>query len=872
MNATPEQLSAAGSAARLLLSFAWSRQPRNSMLVINGITAVAKSISADVSASTALLRTVIEPQHLSNFGYEELQWLTRNVAKIIEVDPGFAIEIYQAAYSYEERSDDKTSLGNSAILPLSSNRRQDYQGAWYHLEKAMPRFFELDVEGATRAVAGALHGYVMRRFATRSAGQAAHQTFPLGASTATIFDDSSAIWFRGSFTPKLDAPAILSALEEFLDKLGNQADGASQLQRILSTLTSETVVAAIWSSLLIAGTKYPSQFAAHLVPLACAMPVMLSWDCRHQVGNFISAVYNTLTPDDRAVIEHAILALTGVPGEKTKAVLAGCIPSDLVFTDAMREYLRTLKETGASRPNTPPMQMTVSRAAFDTDAYLESEGVPLEAPASVTLRKLMHAVEQLPNESQSPEFSAQKAQARLRTLQALHRGVVRAVGRQAPKTLTEHAAGVLANAGGNLARAAPPILNSKSVRPALQKILLYCATSPNPHFDAKHERNFHVHLSWGGPSARTSAAHGLIDLVRADAKLDKGIRIAIHRLARDRVCHVRLQVITHLHFLRRIDLEWVWSEFENVAAQEPTRGVVLAAIESLGGVATLDPSRAIRIAKSVIKRYRGISPGMPECRAQAASLIFDIHIYDDSSEADKFASRFISELPRNGKTITNLVFRYSGNLLIGMVGATTPQEQRQRERTLSFYSSIVRLAFEEIEGLGQQFDIKQSASWPVDAQESLRSMFEILNEVSLRLNLAVIAPGQAPNSASEISPEQARLYDEARPLLKELSGAVAAPIAHHLIEALEQFIPLDPAGVFELIAQAVKSSQIGGYGIEHMAADLIVRIVERYLADYRSIFADRIRLEELMECLDVFVRAGWPAAQALTFRLGEIWR
>jgi hypothetical protein len=49
-------------------------------------------------------------------------------------------------------------------------------------------------------------------------------------------------------------------------------------------------------------------------------------------------------------------------------------------------------------------------------------------------------------------------------------------------------------------------------------------------------------------------------------------------------------------------------------------------------------------------------------------------------------------------------------------------------------------------------------------------------------------------------------------------------------------------------------------------------LVQRYLADYRAVFADRAQLDDLMDCLDVFVRAGWPAAQSLTFKLGEIWR
>jgi len=105
------------------------------------------------------------------------------------------------------------------------------------------------------------------------------------------------------------------------------------------------------------------------------------------------------------------------------------------------------------------------------------------------------------------------------------------------------------------------------------------------------------------------------------------------------------------------------------------------------------------------------------------------------------------------------------------------------------------------------------------------------------------------------------LFNEALPLFERLSGAIVAPIAHHLIQALEAFIPLDPPRVFALIARSIRSSEQGGYGLESMAVDLVVRIVERYLADYRSVFAEPERLRDLMDALDVFVRAGWPSAQ-----------
>ena len=41
-----------------------------------------------------------------------------------------------------------------------------------------------------------------------------------------------------------------------------------------------------------------------------------------------------------------------------------------------------------------------------------------------------------------------------------------------------------------------------------------------------------------------------------------------------------------------------------------------------------------------------------------------------------------------------------------------------------------------------------------------------------------------------------------------------------------------------------------GYAFESMGADVVVRIVEKYLADYRDVFSDEDRLDELMACLN----------------------
>lgn len=51
---------------------------------------------------------------------------------------------------------------------------------------------------------------------------------------------------------------------------------------------------------------------------------------------------------------------------------------------------------------------------------------------------------------------------------------------------------------------------------------------------------------------------------------------------------------------------------------------------------------------------------------------------------------------------------------------------------------------------------------------------------------------------------------------------------------------------------------------------VVVRIIKRYLAQYRELFADDELSRALMDVLDVFAAVGWPAARRLVYGLEEI--
>jgi hypothetical protein len=147
---TGEELANAGQAARRFLAYVWQRQPRHGLLVINGIQLVSRTIASDPAASAQLLRCAFDPSEIAAFGYQELRWMAHEVQHLAACDPDLVVDLFEATYAFEEQSSAKTAIGASQLLPLTSNRHQDYGMAWWALSEAFPRLIAHDVSMGVR--------------------------------------------------------------------------------------------------------------------------------------------------------------------------------------------------------------------------------------------------------------------------------------------------------------------------------------------------------------------------------------------------------------------------------------------------------------------------------------------------------------------------------------------------------------------------------------------------------------------------------------------------------------------------------------------------------------------------------------------------
>ncbi len=125
-----------------------------------------------------------------------------------------------------------------------------------------------------------------------------------------------------------------------------------------------------------------------------------------------------------------------------------------------------------------------------------------------------------------------------------------------------------------------------------------------------------------------------------------------------------------------------------------------------------------------------------------------------------------------------------------------------------------------------------------------------------------------------MTPEGLRtFFAETRATLELVAEHASPNTIYHLLQLLGRLTPADPTVSFDIIARALqRGGKAGGFELDFLSADLVVKLFGEFLADHKALFDAPERRQTMMECLDIFVDAGWPSAQRLLYRLPELLR
>jgi hypothetical protein len=871
---TEDQFSDAGAAARNLLAFAWRQEKRSSWLVTNALRSVCNTFRSDPTASAALLRRSIEPTHLATYGYEEAQWLVRDLKEISVCDPEFVADVYVAVFGHDEPSTESTDISGSRILALTSNRRQDYKHSKWQLAQDYPHLVRLAPLPATRAMIGVVDAYVRNKH--RDSSGPAIDTFDLNGKLASAETDYSYIWDHGSSHDD-DELTILNIFFRHLEELAQHAENGEILDGIIAILLCDAKQAVIWARLLRLGALHPSEFGTKLRPLAWATPLLRAVDTESDAGDFVSAIFPRLSIEERGKVERAILSLADVTedshrraSERDRACLLGRLsPTDLVTPEAkhLLDELATANAIPEPARRHPGFQ--VSAVDFDERMFVENVlGVSAEPESHEKFLDVNRPVQEFQTRHTNNAPSLAEADAALPSLEAL-RATLGSSGNDVDPKLIVMGCGTLAAACECIARVEqlPP---SAPLGQFVQSVLLEMSRHPAPEHNPDHDASFDKHPSWGAPIARIEAAQGLIFLARQTSYCSSDVLEAIQRIGRDPAPEVRFQIASHITCLYETAQEQMWSFLEDRSQTETSSAVLDSLARCLNRMTGHHPDRVAELSKRIFDRVLE-SAGSENPRATCLHTFVALHIWLSHGLARQILYGLTKEVQTRARDLQVVLSSLRGPLTHGVTGTAIAADSGVRTRAIELFHAIATSACDAFTSLLAQ---SQTEEWPESATEVLRGVAHLVDHCASELYFAsgVFSGGQ--NEEKRITfEEQERFYRELTPTIDRLSTIGLASMVHHLVEMLELFVPLDPRRVFLQVSALVESGRRDNYQYESLATEHIVRIVARYLAEYRSLLQEDAECRTaLRKTLDIFVAAGWPAAQQLSYRLDEIFR
>ncbi len=879
-----QTIGACGNVGRLLLGWVWRQREHGSGESLDRLGAfwavplVARTFCSDTQESRRILEPILSLPEQPDFPINYLYRMVHHLDSIWPFDPEFAAAVYETVFAHEEESQEPTPMGGY-VLPMSSNRRQDYEMCKYMLVEHFPAFVRAAPAPATKACIRSLNEYVIRRHVQPYLRPGVSledlpERFPFRGGEAVYFPDLSYIWDESEHP---DEPVKLADhLFIYVAEVASRSDGLATLGQLLDIFRDEVRAAVFWRRLLRIGARNPFVFASLVSELCVARPVLRGPECRYELGLFLEAAASEFSNELLGAIETMILALP--PSEESLEArqyasqlqdrLLARLPQDRLQTEEARARRREMQKTRSAPPNEPPVSTRFTWEPFSEEDWFAEQGVDVTREPNQRLMaffgKLDSFIDSWLNEQPDPGA----LDAILPVISDAHEACTAENDADLPIstaawTKTAQCAEIVARARMRDSPDSPDFF-------LCREILLRCANHGSPEPDP--ERDAHYDLPSWSPAPRNEAAQGLFWLVVRRA--DKELLAAIEKLANDPVPSVRFLSTRNLWCLRPCATELMWRVVDHLARNEANHTILHALCRTLGRLAAGNEEAVVKTLRVLADRALAGPGDSAFVEAFLGLLLWLVFVRDNG-----WAKRAVAELLRQPTERADVLSRAAFEALTYV----TPRKMLDSssstaaERAVAWLREAIGAA---VGGIAEIRRIPES-EWSDLNRAQLKGTYSVLDHVVMRLFFSSgLGPTQRADTERVSDKERRAFYFAVKPLLEQIlsftldeqSGVLFAPTAHHFMELLNGVLRYDPRGVLHMAAGVAKSSSRYGYNLDSLAIRETVKLTEAVLADYRHEVREGEPLRDLLTLLDVFAEAGWPDALRLIWRLDEVYR
>lgn len=849
-----------GTIGRRLLSWGYESNPR-APTVVAAIGFVADTYFSDPAASRALLERVFSEDRFEQYADQEVPALARKIDVLGKEDPEFAAFVIEETFKHRILNERSTDLGNSRILPLRSNSKQDYEAALYGLSQYFPKFLLANPTIATRAMVVAVDGYIGRKHSESSKLEL--REFIVDSHTYFFRDDYSHIWASNpDHTYEQDAQQLIVDFTKYL-RLADERDAIN----VARSLMNIGRWAIYWSRLFLIGAERADALAQMLWPFAIREEFLMSMDVERSAKALIAAIYDTKSRLEREQFEQSIASFDvsyaadqDVARQHVEGMIFTSIGRDKLVTEHAKSCVNEIQYTDDRAKDFGGFGWERTR-----QPYFYIEDLDRDLPANAALIKALSTATEITEQlrsKQRPEsefvLSAMLAMRAVRDARQVS-GVNVELASAAADTLGEVTERLIASG----------VIDKFTTQDDVDEFMTYikiASESAKPVVEDNTEADFEDSAGWGSPAGRISAASASFDILIDRQELYNSLS-ALHESAlRDAHPAVRLNAALRIVRLWTIDEERVWALTEAILERETNTAVLDHFIcDVLSKLRGTNPTRAEGLILKALQRVDATGR-LRRIKTHLAELLSYNWIGKASVDAFQALQKWIGAVQDEAPLLEAVCQGNRAALSIGL-RAKDGNYDDMRRRAQELVHQIVLSA----NAVLAQF-YQQSESGSI-SNEQASACAKLLDGVCLQLYFAgggSAADHKAQQEDADIV-DQKRYFFEIRHILKDVARLAEAHTSYYLLQTLERQIDVADAEVFDLIAFAMlERGRHIGFQFESLGADLFVRLIGRYMADYKHVFEDSTRRDALIDCLELFIAAGWPSARRLLYRLPEI--
>lgn len=373
-----------GRAARAMLEFAWSKSPPLQTTVSNAIRFVGKSFASDPAASRALLDRILREPHFSQNADREAPWLAEQIASIARADPSFATEIYAGLYGQTITDTATSAFGGhrSRIMPLSSNRRQDYEHSRWYLGNSVSEFLAISPEHGTRAVIDAVIG----KARTEGYGEAKEpDLIDLGSASIEFrgIDIEFNAWDEKEDSARSLDDDVLAHYVAFLRSCDEASFGSS-----MAAASRDYATASVWARILGVASERVAEVGELIWPMMTKPNLLANVGTLRDSIRFVAAAWPSRSHEERRGFEEMALDEMQHVDDDVKerwryilGRLLALIPEESLVLEPTRELRRQMQADGELMNDRPIQSFSPNRGG-PMEEYvrekLRREGVDMD--------------------------------------------------------------------------------------------------------------------------------------------------------------------------------------------------------------------------------------------------------------------------------------------------------------------------------------------------------------------------------------------------------------------------------------------------------------------------------------------------------------